>query len=47
MLRQLRIIRNLDLPFRTAVTLLHPEYEVLFLPCLHHMQGFGFPPRTN
>ena len=41
------LIRNLDLPFRTAVTLLHPEYEVLFLPCLHHMQGFGFPPRTR
>jgi len=36
--KQLRI---LNLPFPTAYVLLHPEYEVLFLPCLVPM---GFPP---
>lgn len=41
------LISSLDLPFRTAVTLLHPEYEVLFLPCMHRMQDFGFPTRTR
>lgn len=41
------LVADLDLPFRTAVTLLHPEYEVLFLPCLHRMEGLGFPARTR
>lgn len=33
-------LRMLNLPFPTAYVLLHPEYEVLFLPCLPQM---GFP----
>jgi len=33
-------LRMLNLPFPTAYVLLHPEYEVLFLPCLENM---GFP----
>lgn len=37
-------LRDLSLPFPTAVVLMHPEYEVLFLPCLHLMASFGFPP---
>ena len=41
------LIADLDLPFRTAVTLLHPEYEVLFLPCMHRMQAAGFSTRTR
>ena len=41
------LIDGLDLPFRTAVTLLRPEYEVLFLPCLHRMQRAGFSTRTR
>lgn len=32
-------LRHLALPFPTAYVLLHPEYEVLFLPCLHAMTG--------
>lgn len=32
-------IRSLELPFPTAVVLMHPEYEVLFLPCAHLMAG--------
>jgi len=32
-------IRDLQLPFPTAVALLHPEYEVLFLPCVEQMAG--------
>jgi hypothetical protein len=32
-------LRELRLPFPSAVVLLHPEYEVLFLPCLPHMAG--------
>lgn len=32
-------LRILQLPFPAAVVLLHPEYEVLFLPCLHLMAG--------
>ncbi|MCI5148345.1 MAG: hypothetical protein D3916_02940 [Candidatus Electrothrix sp. MAN1_4] len=35
-----RQLRTLQLPFPTAYVLLHPEYEVLFLPCLERM---GFP----
>ncbi|MCI5120867.1 MAG: hypothetical protein D3908_06705 [Candidatus Electrothrix sp. AUS4] len=35
-----RQLRTLQLPFPTAYVLLHPEYEVLFLPCLEQM---GFP----
>ncbi len=34
-------LRGLNLPFPVAYVLLHPEYEVLFLPCLERM---GFPP---
>ncbi len=34
-------LAELNLPFPTAYVLLHPEYEVLFLPCLERM---GFPP---
>lgn len=34
-------LRRLRLPFPTAYVLFHPEYEVLFLPCLASM---GFPP---
>jgi len=33
-------LRSLALPFPVAYVLLHPEYEVLFLPCLERM---GFP----
>jgi hypothetical protein len=33
-------LRTLNLPFPTAYVLLHPEFEVLFLPCLERM---GFP----
>ena len=32
-------VRNLRLPFPSAVVLFHPEYEVLFLPCLGRMEG--------
>lgn len=32
-------LQDLQLPFPSAVVLLHPEYEVLFLPCLHRMAG--------
>lgn len=34
-------LRTLNLPFPAAYVLLHPEYEVLFLPCLSKMD---FPP---
>ena len=36
-------LRSLHLPFPTAYVLLHPEFEVLFLPCLDRMSGAGFP----
>lgn len=32
-------LRDLNLPFPSAAVLLHPEYEVLFLPCLDRMAG--------
>jgi Domain of unknown function (DUF4276) len=32
-------VRDLRLPFPAAIVLLHPEYEVLFLPCLDRMAG--------
>ncbi len=32
-------LRGLALPFPVAYVLLHPEYEVLFLPCLDRMKG--------
>lgn len=35
-------LKDLDLPFPVAYVLLHPEYEVLFLPCLGNMSSFGF-----
>jgi hypothetical protein len=35
-------LRQMALPFPTAYVLLHPEFEVLFLPCLDRMVG-AFP----
>jgi hypothetical protein len=32
-------VRELRLPFPSALVLFHPEYEVLFLPCLDQMAG--------
>src|SRR6185369_11348109 len=32
-------LRDLQLPFPSAVVLLNPEYEVLFLPCIERMAG--------
>lgn len=32
-------LRALGLPFPTAIVLFHPEYEVLFLPCVGQMAG--------
>jgi hypothetical protein len=32
-------LRDLRLPFPSGVVLLHPEYEVLFLPCIEKMAG--------
>jgi hypothetical protein len=32
-------LRGFGLPFPAAVVLLHPEYEVLFLPCVDRMAG--------
>lgn len=32
-------LKALCLPFPAAVVLLHPEYEVLFLPCISRMAG--------
>jgi hypothetical protein len=32
-------LRELDLPFPVAVVLMKPEFEVLFLPCIHQMAG--------
>lgn len=32
-------LADLRLPFPSAVVLFHPEYEVLFLPCLDRMAG--------
>jgi hypothetical protein len=34
-----RWLADLRLPFPAAIVLLHPEYEVLFLPCLDQMAG--------
>jgi hypothetical protein len=34
-----RWLADLQLPFPAAIVLLHPEYEVLFLPCLAEMAG--------
>ncbi len=34
-----RVLAELDLPFPVALVLLHPEYEVLFLPCLPELAG--------
>ena len=39
--RTARDLRALNLSFPVAYVLLHPEYEVLFLPCL---EKIGFPP---
>src|SRR5262249_11484034 len=32
-------LRAMSLPFPSAIVLLHPEYEVLFLPCLEQLAG--------
>ena len=40
------MLRTLALPFPAAYVLLHPEYEVLFLPCMDLMMKFGYPPAT-
>jgi hypothetical protein len=40
-------LRTLDLPFPVAYVLLHPEYEVLFLPCLSRMIQVGYPPTVR
>jgi len=32
-------LRSAHLPFPSAVVLFHPEYEVLFLPCVEQMAG--------
>lgn len=32
-------LKGLELPFPSALVLLHPEYEVLFLPCLDRIAG--------
>lgn len=37
-------LSELALPFPAAYVLLRPEYEVLFLPCLHRLDAIGFPP---
>jgi hypothetical protein len=37
-------LKELELPFPVAYVLLHPEYEVLFLPCIDRM---GFPVGTQ
>lgn len=37
--RSAKRLRDLQLRFPVAYVLLHPEYEVLFLPCLHLMCG--------
>jgi len=34
-----RWLADLRLPFPAAIVLFHPEYEVLFLPCLGQMAG--------
>ena len=36
-------LRGLALPCPTAVVLFHPEYEVLFLPCIELMAGEPLP----
>ncbi len=33
------LLQGMDLPFPVSYVLLHPEYEVLFLPCLERMAG--------
>lgn len=38
---------GLGLPFPVAYVLLHPEYEVLFLPCMSRMQSVGFPAELS
>lgn len=40
-------LRALALPFPSAVVLFHPEYEVLFLPCLHRMSGERLDGRSG
>ncbi len=40
-------LAQLQLPFPVAYVLLRPEYEVLFLPCLHRMSEHGFPAQLQ
>lgn len=40
-------LAELGLPFPAAVVLLHPEYEVLFLPCLSQMAGRSLGDRPG
>jgi hypothetical protein len=40
-------LRDLRLPFPAAVVLFHPEYEVLFLPCLPQMAGTSLGGRPG
>jgi hypothetical protein len=37
--KMVRWLARLSLPFPSTVVLLHPEYEVLFLPCIAAMAG--------
>lgn len=40
-------LRALELPFPTALVLLHREYEVLFLPCVAQMAGRPIADRSG
>ncbi len=40
-------LRQINLPFPSAVVLLHPEYEVLFLPCLDRIAGQSLEGRPG
>lgn len=40
-------LRSLSLPCPAAAVLLHPEYEVLFLPCIAQMAGRPLPSRSG
>lgn len=42
-----QVIASLAPPCPTAVVLLHPEYEVLFLPCLKRMAGKALDGRPG
>ena len=40
-------LRELELPFPSALVLLHREYEVLFLPCIPQMAGRSIVDRSG